>query len=224
MGSPYASRITSRTVEKDPLSTPDGELADGPPVVPRPAATVILLRGGSESLEVMLVQRAHEARFMGGAWVFPGGAVDPHEGTGEASLRAAAVREVEEEASVTLPDADALVTYSRWITPAVVKIRFDTWFFLAPLPDGAEPKVDGHECIDLRWETPTSALEAWKAGDIQLVFPTIKHLEQISTFESADALIEHATGRDVLPVEPRIELEGEIARVLLPGEPGYDDA
>ena len=38
--------------------------------MPRLAATVILLRGGSERLEVLLVKRNPSARFMGGAWVF----------------------------------------------------------------------------------------------------------------------------------------------------------
>ena len=211
-------------MDKDPLSTPDGEIAEGTPAEPRLAATVILLRGGATKLEVKLVKRNPEARYKGGAWVFPGGAVDPHEGTGESALRAAAVREVEEEAAVVLPDPNALTTYSRWITPKFVKTRFDTWFFLSPLPDGAEPRVDGRECVDLRWETPQSALAAWEADEIELVFPTIKHLEQLSGFESADALLEHAAGVEVQPVEPRIEWEGEIARVLLPGDPGYDQA
>ena len=44
---------------------------------------MILLRGGADALEVLLVQRNPAARFMGGAWVFPGGAVDPGEGLGD---------------------------------------------------------------------------------------------------------------------------------------------
>ena len=195
---------------------------EGAAVVPRLAATVIILRGGSETLELLLVQRTHKARFMGGAWVFPGGAVDAHEGSDESGLRTAAIREVEEEASIVLGDPSLLVPYSRWITPAQVKIRFDTWFFLAPLPAGAEAHVDGEECIDFRWETPQSALAAWEADELMLVFPTIKHLEQISQFSSADELLAHAAELEVVPVEPRIEMLGEIARVLLPGEPGYD--
>ena len=47
---------------------------------PRQAATVILLRGGAEALEVLLVRRTPKARFMGGVWVFPGGAVDARRG------------------------------------------------------------------------------------------------------------------------------------------------
>jgi len=202
---------------------PGEELSDGEVAVPRPASTVILLRGGSAALEVLLVQRNPGQRFMGGAWVFPGGAVDPHEGEGDAALRAAAIREVEEEAGVGLPGPDALVAYSRWITPPEVRIRFDTWFFLAPLPPGAEPRIDGEECVDLRWETPASALDAYARDEILLVFPTIKHLEQIAGFASASDLIAHARSREVEPVTPRVVLGGETARVLLPGEPGYDD-
>jgi 8-oxo-dGTP pyrophosphatase MutT (NUDIX family) len=54
-------------------------LNEGEPTAPRQAATVVVLRGGAERLEVLLVQRTPKARFMGGAWVFPGGAVDAHE-------------------------------------------------------------------------------------------------------------------------------------------------
>ncbi len=62
---------------------PGTHLHDGPPTVPRPAATVILLRGGEERLEVLLVQRNPGASFMAGAWVFPGGSVDRSDGEGE---------------------------------------------------------------------------------------------------------------------------------------------
>src|ERR687888_286592 len=54
---------------------PGEELNTGAPTEPRPAATVIVLRGGSARLEALLVQRNPAARFMGGAWVFPGGAL-----------------------------------------------------------------------------------------------------------------------------------------------------
>src|SRR5687767_13710009 len=87
-----------------------------------PAATVLTLRGGGETLEVLLIKRNPAARFMGGAWVFPGGAVDTTEGSGDVANRAAAVRELEEEAAVVIEDPSQLVPWSRWITPAEVKI------------------------------------------------------------------------------------------------------
>jgi 8-oxo-dGTP pyrophosphatase MutT (NUDIX family) len=201
---------------------PGEELNPGQVTVPRLAATVMLLRGGAGALEVLLVKRDPRARFMAGAWVFPGGAVDRGEGDGDQALRAAAVREVAEEAGIALPSPDVLVPFSRWITPAQVKIRFDTWFFLAPAPAGSEPEIDGAEIVEWRWYEPDAALAAARAGEILLVFPTIKHLEQISAFASAAQLLEHARDRDVRPVEPRVLVAGETARIVLPGEPGYD--
>jgi 8-oxo-dGTP pyrophosphatase MutT (NUDIX family) len=202
---------------------PEQPLNFGERTVPRPAGTVILLRGGASALEVLLVQRNPNARFMGGAWVFPGGAVDRDEGQGDQALRAAAIRELEEEAGISIGDPAELVPFSRWITPAEVKIRYDTSFFLAPLPEGAHAQVDGSEIVDARWYAPAAALEARRRGELFLVFPTIKHLEQLSVFESADALLEHARDREVHPVQPRVVTQGETARIVLPGEPGYSE-
>jgi 8-oxo-dGTP pyrophosphatase MutT (NUDIX family) len=203
---------------------PGEELNPGAPTPPREAASVLVLRGGDDGLEVLLVQRNPEQRFMGGAWVFPGGALDPDDGEGEPGLRETAVRECLEEAGVAVGDPGALVSYSRWITPAQVKIRFDTWFFLVSAPAGAEPAVDGAECVDWRWSTPRAALDAYEAGELTMVFPTIKHLEQIAAFDTADALLAFARGQEVRPIEPRVVVEGEVARILLPGEAGYDEA
>jgi 8-oxo-dGTP pyrophosphatase MutT (NUDIX family) len=188
------------------------ELNTGEATEPRPAATVIVLRGGTERLEVLLVRRNPAARFMGGAWVFPGGAVD-----GKEDHRVAAVREVEEEAGIALPDPEALLLFSRWITPPQVKIRFDTLFFLVAAPQDAEPRPDGGETVDARWYAPRAALD----DEIELVFPTVKTLEALARFDSADELLAWAAGREVEPIEPIVVIEGEVARVVLPGEPGY---
>ncbi len=202
---------------------PAGEALNfGQVTEPRPAGTVILLRGGATGLEVLLVRRNPSARFMGGAWVFPGGSVDRTEGQGDHALRSAAVRELAEEAAIAIDDAQ-LVAFSRWITPAEVKIRFDTWFYLAPAPPGAEARPDGSEVVDARWYAPAAALEARQRGELFLVFPTIKHLEQLSGFASAEELLAHARGREIHPVQPRVFLQGETARIVLPGEPGYAD-
>ena len=196
---------------------PGEELNTGAATVPRDAATVIVLRGGGEALEVLLVKRNPAQRFMGGAWVFPGGAVDADE-----DHRVAGVREVAEEASIELPDAEGLIEFSRWITPAEVKIRFDTRFFLVAAPDGAEAVIDGSECVDAGWFTPRGALEAGARDEILLVFPTMKTLEQLAGFGTASELLDWASGREVVAVQPRVVMEGEVARVVLPGEPGYE--
>ena len=92
---------------------PGEELNPGEETIPRPAASVILLRGGEETLEVLLVRRNPQARFMGGAWVFPGGSVDRSEGEGQGALRAAAtgVPDVTPpSAPASLAPVDGLVT------------------------------------------------------------------------------------------------------------------
>ncbi len=129
---------SGRQVPSDQLAAGE-QYNPGAPTTPRQAATVIVLRGGDQRLEVLLVKRTPKARFMGGVWVFPGGAVDDVEGDGDGAHRAAAVRELREEAAIELGDPGALVKFSRWITPAAVQIRFDTHFFLAPLPDDQQP-------------------------------------------------------------------------------------
>lgn len=205
----------------DAAPGPGEELNAGSATEPRQAASVILLRGGAEALELLLVRRNPQARFMGGVWVFPGGAVDAHEGDGDEAHRAAAVRELSEEAGIEQVDPRALVKFSRWITPALVKTRFDTHFFLATLPEGQVARIDGSECVDHDWFSPAQALQAHAEERIVLVFPTIKHLEQLSEFEAVEELLSYARGREVQPIQPRVILEGEVARVLLPGEPGY---
>jgi 8-oxo-dGTP pyrophosphatase MutT (NUDIX family) len=210
-------------VSRDSLE-PGFQMNTGEPTIPRLAATVILLRGGADQLEVLLAKRTPAARFMGGAWVFPGGSVSAGDGDGRPGLRAAAMRELAEEVGVELAADAELVVFSNWITPEESRIRFDTWFFLAAAPDGADPEVDGAEIVDARWFEPSLALAAAERGQIMLVFPTIKHLEQIAEFASMDALLEYARSRTVRPVQPRVlgRKEGEVARIVLPGEPGYD--
>src|SRR3954453_3613228 len=192
---------------------PGTTINPGEPTVPRQAATVVVLRGGAERLEVLLVQRTPKARFMGGAWVFPGGAVDADE-----DHRAAAAREVAEEVGITLPGPEALVAFARWITPPEITIRYDTYFFLAEAPAGAEVEIDGQEIVDARWFEPSRALLGAEAGDLLMVFPTIKNLEAMARFGSARELLDWAGSREVKPVEPRVVGTGEAARIVLDDE------
>jgi 8-oxo-dGTP pyrophosphatase MutT (NUDIX family) len=198
---------------------PGEELNEGPETRARLAASVIVLRDSQAGPEVLLVQRNPAQRFMGGAWVFPGGAVHGEESPAEAGLR-----ELDEEASLRLPaDPEALVPFSRWITPAEVKLRFDTFFFVVEAPTDAAPAPDGEECVGLVWKRPQDALADYARGEFELVFPTIKHLEQLAEHPTVAATLDAARARDVTPIQPRIVQTGAGARVLLPGEPGFDD-
>src|SRR3954451_2037883 len=195
------------------------ELNPGPETPARLAASVILLRDSPAGPEVLLVRRNPAARFMGGAWVFPGGAVN-----GDESPEQAGLRELSEEAGVHIDAGLAgLVPFSRWITPAEVKSRFDTFFFAVRAPDGAEAVVDGEECVAASWMRPADALDARERGELMLVVPTVKHLEQLAEAGSTAALLDAARAREVVPVQPRIVVDEGAASVLLPGEPGFDD-
>ena len=195
---------------------PGEELNTGDEVPARQAASTMVLRDSPEGLEVLLVKRNPKARFMAGTWVFPGGSV--HEGDG--GHAGAALRELEEEAGLRLRDPEELVPFSRWITPAEVKTRFDTWFFVAAAPPGAEPRCDGAECVEVRWVRPREALEAYGRGELTLVFPTIKHLEELARLRSVAEAIASARDRKVRPIQPRVVVRDGSASVLMPGEPG----
>jgi 8-oxo-dGTP pyrophosphatase MutT (NUDIX family) len=168
-----------------------------------------------------MVRRNPEARFMPGVWVFPGGAVESSEGDDDLAHRRCAIRELEEEAGITLEDPDDLVPYSRWITPEQVETRFDTWFYIALAPAHSPPKPDGIETVAAEWFAPKDALERCERGEMELVFPTLKHLESLLPFATAAEALEAAAEREVGPIQPKVVRDGEGFRILLPGEPGY---
>jgi 8-oxo-dGTP pyrophosphatase MutT (NUDIX family) len=171
---------------------------------------------------VLLVQRSLEASFMPGVWVFPGGTVDPGDaGDEETAHRACAVRELKEEAGIELADDAELFAWSRWITPELVSVRFDTRFYVAVAPAHSPPRPDRSEVTEAAWISPSDALERHAGGELSLVFPTIKHLESLLPYTSSDEVLAAAGDRVVEPVLPRVIGEGGQRRVVLPGEPGY---
>jgi 8-oxo-dGTP pyrophosphatase MutT (NUDIX family) len=185
---------------------------------------VLLRRGGKHqdrALEVLLLKRTEEARFMPGVWVFPGGGVDPEDGEGEAGYRACAVRELEEEAGIALPDDEELVLFSRWITPEVVSRRFDAWFFLALAPAHTPPVPDGVETTEARWFEPQAALAAQQAGELALAFPTVQQLESLLPHRTAAEAIEAHRGLTIEPILPKVIGTADRHRVVLPGDPDY---
>ena len=209
------------------------------PAPARAAATIILLRRGGahkqRELEVLMVQRNPNARFMPGVWVFPGGGVEADEliagvsgaetdvDADELAHRAAAIRELREEAGIELPGDTELWPWARWITPEPVPIRFDTRFYLALAPPHSPPRPDGGETVDAAWMTPADALERGRAGELELVFPTIKHLESLLPFATSDEAIAAAQGLDLEPIMPTIVADDTDQgwKMLMPGDEGY---
>ncbi|MGH7505857.1 MAG: MBL fold metallo-hydrolase, partial [Longimicrobiales bacterium] len=101
-------------------------------------------------------------------------------------------------------DPGALVYIAHWITPAPEPRRYDTRFFLVPLPAGCTASADAREMTDARWLRPQDALDSFHAGRLPMVFPTVRTLEQLSGFTSVDAVLEEFRGRRVATVEPRL--------------------
>jgi len=198
----------------------------GPPSTPRPAASVVLLRRGGKhsqrALEVLLLRRSEEARFMPGVWVFPGGSLDPADGAEEPGLRACALRELAEEAGIELGAGEELVPFTRWITPEAIATRFDAWFFLALAPPHTPPRPDGVETTAARWFQPRQALEAHQAGDLLLSFPTQTQLRWLAEFGTSDEAMAAYRERAVEPILPKVIGEdGPEPRVVRPGDPEY---
>jgi len=260
----------------------------------RDAATVMLVRDAPDGggLEVAMLRRNLNSDFVGGAYVFPGGAVDPDDRhanleavcvgrtDADASERlgiergglafwVAAIRECFEEAGVLLARstdgdvvtfADPLVDarfiehrravdsgerrlvevcayedlqlivddiyfFSHWITPEGAPRRYDTRFFVARAPEGQVPLHDDREVIANLWIRPADALERYRAGEFDLVFPTMRSLMALERFGSADdALTAAAAVNQVPAILPRIVEDVSGYRILLPGDDGYDDA
>lgn len=131
----------------------------------RAAATVILWREGQLGHEILMGQRGAGAVFMPSKYVFPGGAVDPEDGTGDSlplaiscrdglaarcpegapdadTLARAALRELHEETGLRPAPGTDLRFVFRAITPPGRSRRFDARFFLVSAK-GVEGDAEG---------------------------------------------------------------------------------
>lgn len=187
------------------------------------ASTVLLLRPSASGPEVLLLKRNSNARNMADVWMFPGGKVDEDDhGPSELDrVKTAAVRELEEEADILLPVA-ALTHFSHWLTPAGMKRRFATWFFVAELPEGASVSVDGEEMVEARWVRPEDAVAEHQAGKLRLPPPTVVSLIDLSQHRSVDAAVATAHRRIPPYFFPKVcTKDPEDVVMLYPGDAGY---
>jgi 8-oxo-dGTP pyrophosphatase MutT (NUDIX family) len=193
-------------------------------IEPAPAATVVLLREATDSLEVLLLRRNSQLAFHGGAWVFPGGRIDPQDagvGGDEGAARRAAAREAREEAGLEI-DPDALVQISHWTTPEGQPKRFATWFFVG-LADATQVRVDGGEIHAHAWLSPAAALAAQRAKEIELPPPTFVTLSTLVAQRRAPEAL--AAARAVAPLVylPRlVRVEGGMCS-LYPADAGWEE-
>ncbi len=217
-------------------------------VVPRAAATTLVLRDSTHGPEVLMVKRSPNASFMPGAYVFPGGAVDAADaevacdetasalaarigrvtGVGDRAraYAVAALRECREECGLDLGGTAALQPWSHWVTPLGLPKRFDTLFFVCRAPVDQVARHDDGETTTLEWVVPRTALDAQAAGSFQMEFATLSTVRSLLPFADRDvqAILDHAAARAHLPpLHPRVKVDetGRIVGVVLPGQPGY---
>ena len=114
--------------------------------------------------------------------------------------------------------ADRVHYFSHWITPEPAPKRYDTRFFVTALPPGQVPIHDDHETVDTVWVRPDEALARARAGEFDLIFPTIKNLEAIARFATSAELLAAAAAVERVPtVLPRVVVDERGFRILLPG-------
>jgi 8-oxo-dGTP pyrophosphatase MutT (NUDIX family) len=120
---------------------------------------------------------------------------------------------------------DGMHYFSHWITPEGPTRRYDTRFFVARAPDAQVPRHDDHEVIANLWVRPTEALADHRAGRFEMIFPTVRTLIALERFDRADDLLAAAAAiGQIPPIVPRIvDDEAGGVRIVLPGDPGYDD-
>ena len=232
--------MTTHDVTDRQLPRGAGEAGEVPTVL---AASVILLR--DSPLEVLMIRRHAKSTFIPDAWVFPGGVVessdyDLGDGTELGTMRVAAARELFEESGIwlgaALTDADAkrkallagettfatllreapidfaeLIWTSRWITPVGVPKRFDTYFFLAIAGRDSVASAENVEAVEVTWISPAEAIEK-----LQIVFPTLKNLEAIAGFTSAEELLASRRGAEIATTRPVLIVEDGKKKIILP--------
>jgi 8-oxo-dGTP pyrophosphatase MutT (NUDIX family) len=202
------------------------------PVVPRLAATVMLLRPAGSGFEVYLLRRAATMAFASGMYAFPGGSVDPGDRDGrplpatwsarlgrpepeaQAVVRAA-VRELAEETGVRVAAGD-LVPWTRWITPEFEPRRYDTYFFVTALPGGQDPNDVSGEADRTEWVRPAGALARLAAGEIVMLPPTSVTLGELARHGTVGSVLAAAGARDAAtPVLPRVQFGPDGAARLI---------
>ena len=186
----------------------------------REAATVMLLRDGPDGLQTWMLRRVPKMAFAPGMSVFPGGGVDPVDASGPVPATADAVaeqfgttvehaavllrtaaRELLEETGVRLP-LESLLPWARWITPEVEPRRYDTYFFVAGVPDGASAAAVTGEASHADWISVAQALAEYERDERPMLPPTVVNLTELATMPTAAAVLESAARRVVQPIQP----------------------
>lgn len=120
--------------------------------------------------------------------------------------------------------ADLLRPWAHWITPEIEPRRYDTRFFVAALPAGQRTRDVGGEADRVAWRRPIDALRAAESGDVAMLPPTAFTLAELSAYDTVADVLAAGAARDINPVLPRLVVDGDTARLLLPHDDPEGDA
>ncbi|CAM5461925.1 NUDIX hydrolase [Streptomyces abikoensis] len=116
--------------------------------------------------------------------------------------------------------SDLLGGWARWITPEFEPRRYDTWFFVAALPEGQRTRNASTEADRTVWISPAEAAAGFDRGELLMMPPTISTLRQLRPYGSAAEALAAARDRDLTPVLAEARLEG--GEIVL-SWPGHDE-
>lgn len=98
------------------------------------------------------------------------------------------------------PDASGLRAWQRWITPVSVPRRYDTAFFLVAVPEGQEPDRLTTEATEHGWAAPAALIEAFRAGEVNLMTPTWAQLRALRDVGSVAEALAVGSAPEPIPV------------------------
>ncbi len=114
--------------------------------------------------------------------------------------------------------------FAHWITPEGPPRRFDTRFFVARAPEGQVGQHDMSETVSSVWISPQDAIKAAHEHTLEIILPTMRNLMAIGRFSHVEEVIHAArSAQSVDLVVPKLIRDSDGLRILLPGDPGYDD-
>jgi len=121
------------------------------------------------------------------------------------------------------PATDALYSFARWITPRQNPRRFDTRFLVGRVPHGQDAVPDGTETVSCGWLSPRTALATYERGDIMLIPPTVRTLDDLAAFPTIDAVLEDAKRRVVRALRPEVVEASGVPTMSYPDNTGRPD-
>ena len=120
-------------------------------------------------------------------------------------------------------DLSALTVFARWITPAMMHKRFDTWFYVAKANSEQLAVCDGWETVDAEWIAPGEAIRLAAAGERTVIFPTRMNLQLLAEASSGEDAIDRSLARELVVVLPVVEKRADGNFLVIPTNAGYGD-